>query len=407
MIVGDHANAVPPLGFWLRKYWPDVTDASLAQEMQPILRDPGPSHMNEIYPIPLSFYQDIQQEDFWNVAVMNFGTKLLQYRASKVGVRYTYRAKDNRSYACRTRERFTPILHPFSILNGQFRVSVDAINAAIQTTPEQRTAMEFGRGILASSTLEDRFWTDSQAQEQEIQKIADSMNTATHILPTPGKRLAFSQVIHGMIKHALENHENMIQTISSLEVVNKTTFPDRRRILREWNRGTRIFLRRLDSHLRQAGLDAEQELIRLEQARMVLWNPFDLATQDGADWREFELMQMVENCQLPNDFLLMKALCDTILAAPDLSIFGESCARIYLFEREKGVLGGTNDSWVERYEEVQLVHGRLLQLTKTPPEKWKVMMRDMRELCKAAIEFAMPLPLSTLPDNDAGDMDLS
>lgn len=406
MIVREHADPVPPLGFWLRRYWPDITDASLAQEMQPVLQDPGPSCMNEIYPIPLSFYQDMQQEDFWNVAVMNFGISLLQYRGGKEGVRYTYIAKKNRSYAWRTRERFTSLFQPFSILDGQFRVSIDAINAAVQMTPEQRTAMEFGRAFLTSSTLEEKFWTNSQAQEQEIQKIANAMDTATQILPTPENKLAFSQAIHGMVKYALENHENMIQSICDLELVNKTTYSDRRRILREWNRGTRIFLRRLDAHLRQAGLDSEQELIRLEQARMVLWNHFDLATRDGADWVEMQLVQMVGNCQLPEDFLLMKALCDTILAAPDVSIFGESFARIYLFEQEKEMLGGTNDSWVERYEKVQLVHSRLLQLMTDLPEKWKVTMGNMRNMCKAAIEFVMPLPLSPLPDGKNGNMNL-
>ena len=63
----------PPLGYFLRRPWPSYEDVDFRDSMPPTLTAPGPLTYNEYFPIPISFFQDIQQENFFaNFTVHEF-----------------------------------------------------------------------------------------------------------------------------------------------------------------------------------------------------------------------------------------------------------------------------------------------------------------------------------------------
>jgi hypothetical protein len=384
------ADLVPPLGYWLRRVWPDVTDAQSCPYQQPVLRDPGLSTVNEIFPIPLPFYEDMQQDNFWDLAVMNYGTSLLHYRSVKEGTRIQYKERTERKYKMLHRTRISFINSPFSILNDRFRASVQAVNLALKMTPAQRHLMEFGRVFLMSSALEKLFWTNSEQQRQQMKNIDHAMSMATNMPSVPQNQQDIGVAILDLVQLAMENHEKMIETILELESINKVEYTDRRNILREWNRGTRVFLRRLDSHLRKHGQDAEEEMLRLEFARMVLWNPEDKNMQHGADYAEMQLVDRLTSMVLPTDYQMIRVVCGTILETGDVSIFGESYARVVLLEIDEGTPYG----WMERYDLVTKVQSRLQLLAKDPPRKWIAAMSILVQKCELLVKrlrsFVLP-----------------
>jgi len=257
-------------------------------------------------------------------------------------------------------------------------------------TPAQRHLMEFGRVFLMSSALEKLFWTNSEQQRQQMKNIDHAMSMATNMPSVPQNQQDIGVAILDLVQLAMENHEKMIETILELESINKVEYTDRRNILREWNRGTRVFLRRLDSHLRKHGQDAEEEMLRLEFARMVLWNPEDKNMQHGADYAEMQLVDRLTSMVLPTDYQMIRVVCGTILETGDVSIFGESYARVVLLEIDEGTPYG----WMERYDLVTKVQSRLQLLAKDPPRKWIAAMSILVQKCELLVKrlrsFVLP-----------------
>jgi hypothetical protein len=56
----------------------------------PVLCDPGTSNIQDMYPVLIMFYQDVQQDHFWDLAVRKFGHKILHHRSVKQGSRVYY-----------------------------------------------------------------------------------------------------------------------------------------------------------------------------------------------------------------------------------------------------------------------------------------------------------------------------
>jgi len=141
----------PPLGFWIMTNWPDFRDTRVNDVDLPILENPGPRMWNDVYPIPISFYQDVQQEDFWSIAIRKLGHGLLQFRAVKEGahIKYTLTDKKTRGYRRSRAERIS-VSHPFPAVHWKLRKSVKTLKEAQNLSPEDRTALQFGLSFLAS-----------------------------------------------------------------------------------------------------------------------------------------------------------------------------------------------------------------------------------------------------------------
>ncbi|EPE32749.1 hypothetical protein GLAREA_07883 [Glarea lozoyensis ATCC 20868] len=72
-----------PLGFWCQAIWPTTRWAE--QSANPVLKTPELPETQEMYPIPVTFYEDMQSEDFWKVGVRAFGMDVLQGRSRGQG----------------------------------------------------------------------------------------------------------------------------------------------------------------------------------------------------------------------------------------------------------------------------------------------------------------------------------
>jgi hypothetical protein len=89
MFLQDQLDVVN-IGRWLIPSWPSIADIQLGGGDTPILIWPAPNYFEDLYPMPVSIFQDIQQEDFWSVGVPSFGHSLFYLKALTQGTRVNY-----------------------------------------------------------------------------------------------------------------------------------------------------------------------------------------------------------------------------------------------------------------------------------------------------------------------------
>lgn len=129
-----------------------------------VLKNPGIDMYDEVFPIPITFYKDVQQEEFWSVAVRRFGHGLLHYRSRKEGSRYTLTINPKTGRVKHGRPtRFQALDHTYPALNNQFVDAVETLRRSLSLTPEERRAMEFGRDLLISSQAEEFFFSTTSS----------------------------------------------------------------------------------------------------------------------------------------------------------------------------------------------------------------------------------------------------
>ena len=262
--------------------------------MTPPLTAPGPLTYSEYFPIPISFFQDIQQEDFWSIGVRQSGNSIFHYRTLNEGARKDYNVTDEaegkfkKSKAARFKERTDP--KNDSRLNRKFRFDLKGLKAAMNLTPDERTAMVFGQRLLLSSKMQEDFWNDVEEQEASIRSITDTINPATLAGNSPDHIRQTFLSIFTFTQQAIHNHERMVaETIS--QNADGIAYPNRRAKLLAWNKGTRSFIRQLAQADAGRNLNLRAEELRLEFCRMALWNPNDATTKSGNDWLEILILQ--------------------------------------------------------------------------------------------------------------------
>lgn len=118
------------MGFWHRKVWPTIRDVETT-ENDFILKDPGPMLYDEYYPIPISAWEDMQQEDFWDIHVRKFGHGVLHYRNVNQGAKVTYSPPTNPSETRYKRSRATRVTGPFSLENQLFRRNLTSLELTL------------------------------------------------------------------------------------------------------------------------------------------------------------------------------------------------------------------------------------------------------------------------------------
>ncbi len=306
-----------PLGFFLSRFWPTALDVSTSDTTGIELINPGVQMFDEMFPIPVSFYQDVQQEEFWSVAVRAYGHGILHYRSLKQGSRVkhslnpiTNKLKEHPAV------RFNLTDHTFPALNNQFIDAFETLRTAISLTPEERQAMQLGRAFLISARTEDQFWNSTASQATLVQIAMRLMKDADQLPTTDDSRKYVFETLLNYMIDATSYHEIQIAAIQSLETTNNTTYPDRRAALKSWNRGTRVFIRNLKSVDHINIIDVELPLLNLEICRMVLYNPSDPTQQTTEEFIEMRSIAMVCTCNasvsalLPSNHLLV--LCRTL-----------------------------------------------------------------------------------------------
>jgi hypothetical protein len=339
--------------------------------MTPTLTAPGPLTYNEYFPIPISFFQDIQQEDYWSIGVRQFGNSIFHYRTLSEGARKEYNVtneaegKFKKSKAARFKQR-TDLKHDKN-LNLKFGFDLEGLKAAINLTPDERITMEFGQKLLLSSKLQGNFWGDVEEQEASIKSITETINSATlagnssdHVRQTFFSIFTFTQ-------QAIHNHERMVAGTISQENADGIAYPNRRAKLLAWNKGTRSFVRQLVQADAGRNLNLDEEELRLEFCRMVLWNPNGATTRSGNDWLEILTLQNARQALNSDNLFDCRNICTRLLRENWRSVVADCAARAILFALDKNV----SEGWPGRAAELRDILYILESLKAGAPACWK------------------------------------
>lgn len=269
------------MGYWLETEWPTTEGSATCGTNALKLINPLPANFQIKYPIPASFYEDVQQEAFWATGVREFGHKIFFYRALNEGVRIDFprRQYPGGPLIKRKKTRLSNV-RPFPEYSGIFKNKIDELNAVVNASQRQREALNLANGFYESSRVENEFWTNSAAQRNATQAILDEIATGS-LVPTTNpdvnRREASYAFMIQRIESVITNHIDAINSLLESERINiGTTYTDRRRVLLSWNRGTGIFItaiRNLSKEQNHYTDTLDEESILLEMCRMTLWCP--------------------------------------------------------------------------------------------------------------------------------------
>jgi hypothetical protein len=364
--------------------------------MTPTLTAPGPLTYSEYFPIPMSFFQDIQQENFWSIGVRQFGNSIFHYRTLTEGARKDYNVTDEaegkfkKSKAARFKERTN--LKNDNRLNWKFRFDLKGLKAAINLTPDERIAMKFGQRLLLSSKMQQDFFNDVEEQEASIQSITDTITSATLAGNSPDNIRKTFLSIFTFTQQAIRNHERMVAGTISQENADGVAYSNRRAKLLAWNKGTRSFARQLVDADGGRNLDLNAEELQLELCRMALWYPTDAATKSGTDWLEILILQNARQALNSGNVQDCRNTCTRLLRENWRSLFADCAARAILFSLEKNV----SEGWPGRVVELQAIAGILESLKAGAPAYWKDEVLALQAEVAGLIApiLAAPVPFS-------------
>ncbi|KAF7855419.1 hypothetical protein EAF04_010162 [Stromatinia cepivora] len=386
-----------PYGHWFQTVWPTVEGQCLCGSKSLTLTQPDPFTYQEEFPIPVSFYEDIQQKNFWECVVHRYGHKLFHYRALNHGTRMDFRIRRNHEtpikFAMTDTSGIGPVNYEFG---GTPQVLIDRwlmvtrVNG-IQTASEtSKIAMNFGQAFLDSSLIENSFWTKSQSQRQSVDMIFDHLGRKSR---SDEETVAkFGQLID-FISTILRNHETTIDALfgTGIVIVKGIEIPtdQRRRTLLSWNRGTGKFLtecREKEYATPQQKQQLTEEKIALERCRMRLFTP-DLSTEtikSGPDFEELRLLLRLKDSHLRNQVDDCYDYCNELENIDGCSLFTSLCVRfveISIYEgsevsRERIASGTELQDLVTVYE----------RLKSRCPKEWDDMFGIWDEVAGIAVD---------------------
>ncbi|KAH7370195.1 hypothetical protein BKA65DRAFT_445034 [Rhexocercosporidium sp. MPI-PUGE-AT-0058] len=394
---------IPPLGFFLSRRYPTANHVDRMDTNGVILKNPGIDIYDEVFPIPITFYEDIQQENFWSVAVRRFGHGLLHYRSRKEGSRYTLTINPKSAKVKPGKPLcFQALNHAYPALNSQFVAAVQTLRIALDLTSEERRAMEFGRDLLISSQGEESFWNNSAQQKAHVEAAMATMASVRGEEFTLEKQRTILLSLIQSMAEAVSNHQVQIAAIQSLEAVNQVRYPDRRAALKAWNRGTRVFLNVLKTTDQGNNIDIVPLLLDLEVARMILYDPTDLTLQTSEEFIEIQSIQLARLDFTDGNFINCRNLCIGILATNWCSIFARCGAAAILFALDKDVY----EEWDVRKQDLITANSMMNYCLAAAPVPWKPLWTSLKtDLMDAVNDLQRPPDKNSQPtdSNVPGD----
>ncbi|OWP02859.1 hypothetical protein B2J93_3439 [Marssonina coronariae] len=392
-----------PLGWFFSRYWPTGSDIENADDLE--LINPGVQLFDEIFPIPLSFYEDVHQEEFWSVAVRKFGHGIFHYRTRREGTR-VQQTRDplTGKITARGGTRFRTFNQTFSTQTNEFIASVESMEKLLDLRPSDRAAMRFGRSLILSSQAEEEFWENTASQEELAETAMTAMANASQAASTDdNSRIVLTGLLQCM-REAISNHQIQIAAIRSLETINNTRYPDRRAALRGWNRGTRVFLRKLKAVDTINAIDVEAPLLDLEICRMYLYDPMDQSLQASEEFIEIQSIAFARAFFDDGELIQCRDLCVGVLISPWCSIFAQCGAEAILFALDRDVSAG----WDERKAHLGRLVIRLEYCIAGAPAAWKSHWDILKtELVKPASLIPKPAgPSVPMLQTDVGMTDV-
>ncbi|KAI9642678.1 hypothetical protein NHQ30_008409 [Ciborinia camelliae] len=388
-----------PYGHWFETKWPTVEVQEWCSSVSITLTNPDPYDYQERYPIPASFYEDIQQQRFWDESVNRFGLKLLFYRALHHGTRTDFTVGASTS----TPIDFEPTspVHVQAVDPGfgptlqslQERLwNVRGVRNIEQITVSDRLAATFAVALVHSSMMENAFWTESRNQRQSIDVLFEHCQRDDILME---EKVEYLEQLVDLVSTIVRNHEKTLDVLFVVHTVpqpNLAGVPNeqRRRTLLSWNRGTRIFVSECRSEqliTQEQATRLAEEAIALEICRMRLFTP-DIATEvirDGPDFHELALLIQLRrllNEDIDNQSADRRMQLSRIEGR---SLFSTLCLRfieIALFPR--GEI--TSEERAAFVREAQGDHRVFKILRLRAPKSWEVMFNIWEEVARFAFQ---------------------
>ncbi|KAF7931109.1 uncharacterized protein EAE97_009318 [Botrytis byssoidea] len=328
-----------PYGHWFETVWPSVESQDLCGSKSITLMNPGPFDYQEKFPIPASFYEDMQQREFWDYTVHRFGHKLFHYRSINHGVRLNFNIYTKNRTPIKFRDistiRIGPVTpelgHDNQILRERWK-SVHAILGAQGETEEGKIALRFGMSLLQSSKIERSFWTYEETQRRGVAAIFEHLSKQS---VSEEERLSDFTHLIGFMWTIVQNHKIKIDALlkSGQADIPQIQVPseERRRALLAWNRGTSIFVNQCLKEFPNASEDHRFQLstlrLSLEILRLQLFSP-NLRVEtikSGPNFIELALLLHLQVAFLKGDRVLCRDHVKKIREIEGCSIFAFLC----------------------------------------------------------------------------------
>lgn len=387
----DHDSV--PLGYWLEKYYPTFEHIAYKYWNTKVLINPAPIDHTIKYPIPVTFYQDVQQDSFWDVGIRTFGFPLLYYRSVKEGVRVNFRHHYNwvthkHVWALTSGPLRLPGFHPFPHASAAFQAKLQQLDMVLGQTPYQRAAKAFGEEIVKSSHEEHAFWDSASSQQRRIDMV--QVLAARPQGDDEERRALFSEITM-LLSEASYFHSNMAMSTIYSEQASGIAYNDRRRGLLRWNRGFRGFLQELiltrDPNIDPVNPTKWQDIIyAIEACRLALWSPIN--GPEGDEQHEYAQVQSmknkVEGCE---------KICSLILEDMTASVFAKCCANITLCALESDSLHKLEwkkDKLNDQIALLEKLRGYDIRNWLDPINEWGNLAIQMRDSLLSLIQTTEP-----------------
>ncbi len=194
----------------------------------------------------------------------------------------------------------------------------------------QRQNCEFGWRVINNTIWEQDFWNRSRELKEYVTEMIVSLDytmngkTSEEVEATLVKLCFY-------LKQIREKHLAAIKSLLMIEETSGSPQKDRRDVLLNWNRGARTYARDVLQLARDAQYPNlkpfENELLQLDDCRMLLWSP-DNSTEVAELRTETTTIKSTIDHFENGRYVNCMAEIDSLMAAPDRSVFAESVARI-------------------------------------------------------------------------------
>ncbi|CAG8974681.1 hypothetical protein HYALB_00006416 [Hymenoscyphus albidus] len=282
-----------PLGFWLQTEWPTPNHGRMSNE--PILTKP-PMKWSEIWrPIPVTFYEDVQQREFWDTGVAKFGTSVLQGRAKRLVSRVNLYEKDSKDGKITMRENFEGPQSLEDTPDYYARIRELRIRDAVFLSPEERELKSFGERLWSL----DEFQNNHTTYSAEMREKGRTMNTwlEDYRVRRESGEVYDTEAYQGvkLLDEARKFHLLVVKNMCNYEQATGSYSIDAHQSLLTWNWAARKTAYRLRDIIHgdpgyspDHKLGVDYLLQSLEWCTSMLWAPEDMQNPDAwtklAEW---------------------------------------------------------------------------------------------------------------------------
>ncbi|TVY91478.1 hypothetical protein LAWI1_G004476 [Lachnellula willkommii] len=353
----DHNSS--HLGIWSTAPFMGLSFVHMSDKVLPVLTHPPLSKYKTVFPYKVTFIEDMHQEEFWEGAVRKYGLQVFRSRVSLVGARITYLDADH----CKNSRKYRIGNHPEVFINN---INTEKPTPAeLQSmTPQERASSKYVQKLVQSAKFEEAFFDISAYIHKEVDDVL-------RVISGSGSTAAKWQQQHYM-KLAVEYHLAAAQALPASEETDGTIYTDRRENLLRWNKGVRVFIRKL------TGSSDGEEFRTLEYVRMLLSDPETTPSEAV----EMSSLQQATDLYTSGQLAACLQACTDLAADTECSLFVEAAARVLA-----AMLQAVRPNVEDRAVDLHYGYNRLAMILGKPgvpgecPEAWKPSVNTFLTAC--------------------------